>query len=104
MATARHQIRVGFVRRERARHRIATIFVLRSRPETGVAEFDRAGGWLGLPRAVRVQRQRCRSQGRHALRAMYGRWSKFDSIANFLVLRYVVVNQSTLIDNRATAT
>ena len=50
MATARPQIRVGFPPRERVRHKIATISDRRSRPETGAAEFDRARGWLGLPR------------------------------------------------------
>ena len=52
MATARPQIRVGFPGRDRARHGIATMSVRRSRPDTGAAEFDRARGWLGLPRAL----------------------------------------------------
>ena len=57
MVTARPQIRVGFPRRKRARHGIATISVRRSRPETGAAEFDRARGWLGLPRVLGAQLQ-----------------------------------------------
>ena len=88
MATARPQIRVGFPRRERARHGIATISVRRSRPETGAAEFDRARGWLDLPRVSGTQLQWCRSQGRRALRATYGRWPKFDTIADFFGSQY----------------
>ena len=57
MATAHPQIRVGSARRERARHGIETIPVRCSRPETGAAEFDRARGWLGLPRALGAQLQ-----------------------------------------------
>ena len=61
MATAHPQIRVGSARRERARHGIETMSVRCSRPETGAAEFDRARGWLGLPRALGayVQPFRC---------------------------------------------
>ena len=87
MATARPQIRVGFPRRERARHGIATISVRRSRPETGAAEFDRARGWLGLPRVLGAQLQWCRSYGRRALRATYGRWPNFAAIADFFGTR-----------------
>ena len=57
MATACAQIRVGFPGRDRARHGIATMSVRRSRPDTGAAEFDRARGWLGLPRALGAQLQ-----------------------------------------------
>ena len=92
MATAHPQIRVGFARCERSRHGIATMSVRRSRPETRAAEFDWVRGWLGLPRAMGAQRQWCRSQGRRALRATYGRWSKFDTIADFFG-RYVVAKQ-----------
>ena len=81
MATARPQIRVGFPPRERARHGIATISVGRSRPDAGAAEFDRARGWLGLPRAVGAQPQWCWSHCRRALGGAHGRWPKFDTIA-----------------------
>ena len=57
MATACRRNRATFPCRERPRYGTATIFVLRPRPQTGPAEFDRVRGGLGHPRALGAQLQ-----------------------------------------------
>ena len=82
------------------------ISVRRTRPETGAAEFDRARGWLDLPRAggtaaVVSELGPSRTDGG---------WPKFDTIADFLlgvlycIVLYCTVRMEYLVRTRSKET